>query len=252
MRPKSHRARLYMLALLTVVVTTIVFSLKHIPQSPAFHDFCDKLPFLGIPNFANIASNLVFLISGIAGFNLLRRSDAVLPIKVIYFFLFLGMVLTCIGSSYYHYSPDNDTLVPDRLPMTIVFMSLLAAVIAETIGPTAGAIALAPLLLIGTGSVLWWHYTEMAGAGDLRLYILVQYYPMILIPLLLLLFPNPTARRGWPSLVFAFFWYGAAKALEAFDCPIYTALHISGHTLKHLAAGLSTWMLVRRYRVMFT
>lgn len=131
--------------------------------------------------------------------------------------------------------------------MTIVFMSLMAAVIAEGIGPHSGLAALVPLLLLGVGSVWWWAF-----GGDLRLYVFVQYYPLIGIPLILLLFPGAAVRRGWRPLLLAFLWYGIAKIAEATDCRVYTATPIvSGHTLKHLAAGWSTWLLVKRFKLMY-
>ena len=229
-----------------------MISWPHIPQRAAYHDFCDDRSFLGIPNFANIVSNLVFLYAGIAGFIVLNRTNgASIGIKLIYWFVFAGFILTAFGSAYYHFSPDNTTLLSDRLPMTIVFMGLLAAVIAEGIGTTAGLLAIGPLLAAGAGSVVWWYITELDGAGDLRLYVLVQYYPFIAIPMILLLFPSDAIRRGWPPLLWAIAWYALAKVTEAEDCPLYAVLGISGHTLKHLAAGVSCLMLVKRFKVMY-
>jgi Ceramidase len=247
----NRNLKLYLLAFLTLAAIAGVFSVNHIPQSVSYHNFCDKRRFWGIANFVNVASNLPFVVTGIAGLFFLRRSTAHKAVTASYFFLFMGIILTGFGSAYYHLSPDSDTLVFDRLPMTIVFMSLLAAIAGEAIGPGTGAIALTPLLLAGAGSILWWHYTERAGAGDLRLYVLVQYYPMILIPMILLLFPGAATRRGWPPLLWAFGWYFIAKGCELLDCGIYSTLgFISGHSLKHLAAAVSTWLLVKRYRVM--
>ena len=39
---------------------------------------------------------------------------------------FLGLFLTGFGSGYYHWEPTNDTLVLDRLPMTILFAGVVA------------------------------------------------------------------------------------------------------------------------------
>ena len=248
----SRKVKLYLVVVGTVVVTVVVFCLPHIPQSAAYHHFCDERRFWGIPNFSNVVSNLVFLFTGMAGFLSLRRAAAGMRIKLIYGVIFTGVMLTGFGSAYYHYSPDNATLVFDRLPMSIVFMGLLAAVIAEGVGAGTGSLLLGPLVLTGICSVVWWHVTELRGSGDLRLYALVQYYPLLLIPAILLLFPSSAIRKGWPALLWAFAWYGIAKMAEAVDCPIYTVPGmVSGHTLKHLAAGVSTWMLVKRFRVMY-
>jgi hypothetical protein len=203
-------------------------------------------------NFANVISNLPFVIVGLIGIVSVKRSVAPPNIAVIYISLFAGIILTGFGSAYYHGYPDNNTLVFDRLPMTIVFMSLLAAVAGESIDARIGVFGLAPLLLTGIASVLWWRHTERAGAGDLRLYVLVQYYPMILIPAIIILFPPPAGRLSWLPLLYAAAWYGIAKVLEQFDCNIYSALgFVSGHSLKHLAAAISTWFLVKRFRTLW-
>jgi hypothetical protein len=244
--------KLYFLILLTVLAVAGVYSIPHIPQSTTYHRFCDTRAFAGIRNFANVISNLPFVIVGMIGILSVKRSVAPRNIAVIYISLFTGIILTGFGSAWYHGYPDNNTLVFDRLPMTIVFMSLLAAVAGESIDAGIGVFSLAPLLLIGIASVLWWHYTELGGTGDLRLYVLVQYYPMILIPAILILFPPPTAQLSWLPLVYAAAWYGIAKICEQFDCTIYSALgFVSGHSLKHLAAAVSTWFLVKRFRTLW-
>jgi len=248
--PSRHK--LYLLGLMTVLAVAGVLVVPPIPQSVTYHDFCDKRTLAGIPNFANVISNLPFIIVGLIGLLLVKRSVAPRNIAVIYISLFAGIILTGVGSAYYHGYPDNNTLVFDRLPMTIVFMSLLAAVAGESIDDGIGVLALTPLLLTGIASVLWWHYTESAGDGDLRLYVLVQYYPMILIPAILILFPSPAGRPSWLPLLYAAVWYGIAKVCEQFDCHIYSALgFVSGHSLKHLAAAVSTWFLVKRFRTLW-
>lgn len=239
--------KLYLLAFLTLLAAVSVFSLGHIPQAVSYHNFCDSRSVFGISNFANVVSNLPFVVIGMTGFHLLQQAAVPPNTAVICFFLCLGIILTGLGSAYYHLSPDNGTLVFDRLPMTLVFMSLLAMIIGESVSPAIGAMVLIPLLAIGIGSVLWWRFTESTGEGDLRLYILVQYYPMILIPLILLLFPSPAGKQGLPLLLWAFAWYLIAKIGEHLDCRILSSLgFISGHSLKHLAAAASTWCLVKR------
>ncbi|MEO5891831.1 MAG: ceramidase domain-containing protein [Ferruginibacter sp.] len=230
--------------LLTITVIVVTFMLKRIPQSAAYHDFADKRLLLGIPNFWNVVTNIPFLITVIIGLSLLNKHAAGKRTRTIYAFLFTGIFLTGLGSGYYHFSPDNDSLVFDRIPMTIVFMSLTAATVAEAIDIKTGYLLLFPLLIIGTGSVLLWHFTEVKGDGDLRLYGLVQFYPMLLIPLILFLYPGQT-NSGLRQLVMVVVWYIVAKLCELSDKQIYSAGNfISGHSLKHLTAAVSTWYLV--------
>jgi hypothetical protein len=131
--------------------------------------------------------------------------------------------------------------------MTVVFMSLLALLIGDRIGPRAGRMLLGPLIVLGTGSVLWWRLTEAAGRGDLRLYALVQFFPMLAIPLMLLLFPgryHGAAGFGW-----MLGWYALAKVFELLDQQIFAIGGVvSGHTLKHVAAGIAVLQLWRAMR----
>ena len=150
----------------TVACALVLVFVPPIPQPLAYHHFADQRMLWGIPNFADTASNIPFLIVGIWGMVVIFRGS----IKFIdtrerwpYLIFFAGVALTCAGSSYYHLAPDNNRLVWDRLPMTLAFMSLLAAIIAERIGLRAGLALLAPLLLLGFASVWYWHV-----ADDLR------------------------------------------------------------------------------------
>ena len=226
--------------------------LPPIPQDPAYHDFADRRRFLGIPSALNVLSNVPFVLVGALGWTFLlrqgrQRADGPLteawersPFGI----LFAGIALTGFGSAYYHLAPGNVTLFWDRLPLTIVFMSLLALVIAERIGLAAGRRLLPLLLLAGAGSVLYWLLGELKGAGDLRPYGLVQFFPLVAIPLLLLLFP-PRYTRG-ADLVGALAWYALAKLFELLDAQIFAVGGIvSGHTLKHLASAVAMYWILR-------
>jgi hypothetical protein len=214
---------------------------------------------LGVPNFLNVASNLPFLVVGVLGLWLLLRHDAVRPGGPVLvraerwplLVLFAGVLLTAIGSSYYHLAPDNDRLVWDRLPMTVAFMGFFASMIGERIGVHAGTWLLGPLVWLGFASVFNWHLGEQRDAGDLRLYGFVQFYPLVTIPLLIYLFPARYTRTG--DVFVALGWYLLAKVLEVavMDHGIFAAGHlVSGHTLKHLAAALGAYWLFHmiRYR----
>lgn len=160
-----------------------------------------------------------------------------------YVLVFLGLLLTAFGSSYYHLSPNNARLVWDRLPMTIAFMAMVAAIISGRISLRTGFWLLPMLLLVGMGSVLQWYAGEARGAGDLRFYAAVQTYSALVL-LLTLLFPKRYKRTSDLAVVVGF--YALAKALETLDKPIFAVGHIvSGHTLKHLAAAAAGYWILR-------
>jgi hypothetical protein len=249
----KSRTKLLLIILLTLVAIAGVAMLKPIPQNLSYHLFADQTAILGIPNFLNVVSNFPFLIFGLYGLSLLKKTNARKSIKVMYAILFSGILLTGLGSAYYHYSPNNNSLVYDRIPMTIVFMAFLSVTVAELVDIKLGAFLLLPLLLLGITSVLWWHHSELAGEGDLRFYAFIQFYPMILIPLIILLFPSPGRNRVLRLLGWVFIWYIIAKIAEYFDKEIYSITgFISGHSLKHIAAAIATWYIVKMFAYKYT
>jgi hypothetical protein len=100
----------------------------------------------------------------------------------------------------------------------------------------------------GISSIAWWVRTEAAGAGDLRAYALVQFLPMVLIPLILMFWRDGhlAARPLW----FALGAYVSAKLMEHFDAAVFAATGglVAGHALKHLAAALAAWWILRAFQ----
>ncbi len=197
-----------------------------------------------------MASNLAYLIPGLIGLYLVQGSFADRtkfrqPGEALPFYLvFAGAVLLAFGSGFYHLEPNNQTLVADRLTMTVGFMGVLGFIIAERLSVKWGLRLLPAFLALGLFSVVYWFYTEMRSAGDLRLYGLVQFLPLAVIPVILLAFPGRYTEVKYIWLALAS--YAAAKAFEHFDGAVWElAQHlISGHTLKHLVSGLGIYFLV--------
>lgn len=249
MRYVSGKAALILVA---VAIPAALFILPPIPQSLDYHNFADGRTILGVSNFLNVASNFPFILVGVAGLWFLLREEGRESFldageRWAYVVFFAGVAFTSIGSSYYHLAPDNDRLFWDRLPMTLGFMSVFAAVISERVSVKRGIGLLAPLLLIGLASVLYWRITEARGEGDLRLYAIVQFYPLLAIPVLLGLFP-PLYTRGGQFLI-ALAVYGAAKFFELMDAGIFSAGGIiSGHSLKHIIAAASALLILDMLR----
>lgn len=217
-----------------------------IPQDPAYHQFADSRVVFGIPNFWNVVSNLPFLLVGWWGMSLVfRHGNAVCAagLELAYLVFFAGIFLTAIGSSYYHLHPSSETLVWDRFPMTIGFAGLFSIILGEFVSPRIGRAMLIPLLITGALSVEYWAFTEGRGAGDLRPYVVFQFLPMLLIPLIIA-FRKPVVgdpRFYWFMLLF----YLLAKAAEFLDAGIFRAGGmISGHSLKHVLAAIAAACLL--------
>jgi hypothetical protein len=210
--------------------------LPAIPQDQAYHLFADQRTLLGIPNFWNVVSNIPFVVVGAVGLAQFRDDAA----RIV---LFLGFFLTGIGSSYYHWDPNDGALFWDRLPMTISFAAILALVVEERVGDRAAAVVLWPMLSIGVVSLLLWLWTD-----DLRLYFWAQFFPGLALPALFLLYPAKyTAAHYW---IIAAALYALAKLFEFTDGAIYSFGHVlSGHSLKHLAAAAACFAVLRYFQV---
>jgi hypothetical protein len=235
----------------TAAVIVVDLFLPRIPQPQAYHNFADQRSFLRIPNFADVVSNVPFAVFGLWGLAVWLRSNSGPNSDHFvdrrerwpYLVIFVGVLLTAFGSAYYHLEPSNARLVWDRLPMTIAFMAVVAAMIAERISVRAGLWLLPVLVLVGMSSVLQWYLSELRGAGDLRFYATVQAYSVLFVLIVLLLPPRYT-RSSDLALVAGS--YVLAKVLETLDKPIFELGHIvSGHTLKHLAAATAGYWILR-------
>lgn len=207
-------------------------------QDPRYHEFADQRPLLGIPNFLDVASNIPFLLVGLAGWRICRR-DCFSGSALAWSVFFAGVALVSAGSAYYHWQPRNGTLVWDRLPMTVAFTAMFVALLGESFGERIGRLLLAPALLIGLSSVLYWYWS-----GDLRLYAWVQFMPLLAIPVLSLLFRSPYPHQ-W-LLLPALGCYLLAKVAETFDPEVFTFTRgvVGGHALKHLLAATACYLVM--------
>ncbi len=247
-----HRSTAIIITISVAAAAIIaIFFTPPIAQDIAYHNFADKRPFLGVVNFGDVVGNVFFTIVGIMGLRYVSTSPQQFTMpgeQVIWVVFFLGAAAVGFGSTWYHLNPNNQTLVWDRIPMAVAFMSFFTAIIMERIGPRTGLWLATPLLVAGIGSVLYWSYTESIGQGDMRAYGLVQFLPVVLIPLMVWLFPpRYTAVR---YIGYTFGWYAVAKLLEYFDDEVFALLAgtVSGHTLKHLAAAMGVFMMLSYIR----
>jgi hypothetical protein len=221
-------------------------------QPQEYHGFADTRALLDVENGADTLSNLAFLLVGGLGLALLWRERAAgesvrfaSPQELApYWVFFAGVALTSAGSAYYHLAPDDARLVWDRLPMTVAFMSLVAALVVERISVRAGNLLLVPLVILGIASVAYWRWSALAGVENLRPYLAVQFGSIAVVLAVALLYRSRYTHGGAIFAVAAA--YGVAKVVESLDREIYALGHwVSGHTLKHLAAAAGVYLLLR-------
>lgn len=245
--------RLSLVMAMTLAAISLLLALPAIPQPLSYHQFADQRTWLAIPHFLNVLTNIPLALCGAVGLwcigrrrGLLDFADILSPAEIkAYRLFFLGALLTGLGSAYYHWAPDNARLVWDRLPMTLCFMAFLVIALSGHIGERAVQLSLPILVTLGLASVIHWFLSEQRGEGDLRLYGFVQFFPMLLIPSVLILFPSPGAANREVLMVLAL--YGLAIVCDqALDARLFALGEIiSGHSLKHLIAAFAVYWLLR-------
>lgn len=231
---KQHAPVLVFLGLMGVSLAALLL-LPPVVQDQNYLQFADMRVMCGVPNSWNVLSNIPFIVIGAIGLAQFRND----PTTVV---IFAGIFMTGFGSAYFHWSPDNDGLFWDRLPIALAFMALLAAAIQERLDARTGAALLWPLLVIAIASLLLWRQN-----GDLRLYAWVQFFPLLTVPALFLL--RPPKYTGTLYWIVAAALYAVAKVFEHFDAAIFSIGDIvSGHTLKHLVAAAACFAILRYFQ----
>ncbi len=121
--------KLSLIILSAIGMFLFFFSKPAIHQDPAYHQFIDNRSFFGIPNALDVLTNVFFLLVGAIGLSeVLKKSMLVQKSWIVFF---VSIILIAPGSAYYHWSPENYTLIWDRLPMSLGFMALYVVLLSE-------------------------------------------------------------------------------------------------------------------------
>jgi hypothetical protein len=220
--------------------------LPHIPTSGHSHvhahghAFIDARSFFGIPNCLDVISNLPFLFGGVWGLIALQRAKSMAAsLQTAARVFFIGLIITCFGSSFYHWAPSDTGLMVDRLGMAVAFAGVISLAAGSRLGAavsqraTPVLLTLAPLAAIAAftlQNVLPWAIVQFGG-----------------ISLIVWLACLPRGKQ-MPSIHLGALiaLYALAKFFEAQDAQVFelTQELISGHSLKHIAASLAAWPVI--------
>lgn len=244
------------------VLAVLALALPPIAQPPQYHDFADQRACGPLPNCLDTASNALFVLAGLWGLWVLwvlwglRRPGGPAARRVCgdareawpYALFFLAVILVGFASGYYHLAPDNAGLAWDRAAIALALMAWFAAIVGERIGPASGLRLLPLLVAAGLGSVLYWHWSETQGLGDLRPYLFMQLAPILLIPLLV--WQYPPRYSGGRDILIVVGLYLLALLFDLNDRPVFALTDglVSGHTLKHGLAALAALWVARYLR----
>jgi hypothetical protein len=229
-----------------IILILLAIFLPSIEQNQNYHNFADQRVLFGVNNAFDTLSNLAFIMVGALGLVNFYNNQYIKisnSFSVILNLFFISIILTGLGSSFYHLSPNDFTLVFDRLAMSLVFASILAMLAYLKISSRFGLHTLAELLILAPLTVLIWKFN-----GNLTPYVVLQFGGIILVILTLLL--TKTRMQG-PCFTSLIILYGAAKLVEFYDEKIFNLSQnlISGHTLKHLIAALAVIIFVSPLKV---
>ena len=238
---KSSR---YILSFLAFFGIMALFFHGAIPQWASYHSFADKRILCNVPNFLNAFSNTTFLVAGIFWlfkFNAAKKHKQFSSKDhFFYYTMAISLIFLFFGSFYYHFKPDDTRLVWDRLPIASFFSLLFLQIMFELkiFKNTQLNFNFSVIYwLVSCASVFIWYYS-----GDLRIYAFAQFYPLVSVLMLAIYFLFLKEYRTYSKLFFTLILgYGLAKVFESLDYETLIATHglISGHTIKHIIAGIT-------------
>jgi 1-acyl-sn-glycerol-3-phosphate acyltransferase len=232
----SNREKL-LFAFFICISAIAVFS-PSVAELDGYIHFADQREALGLPRAMDVLSNLPFLLVGLYGLSVVARTTN--PIKPFAVAFFVGLVVTSMGSAWFHLHPlEHGRLAIDRLGMLVAFCGLIGLATALKVSLRAGYfvsifVAVAGLVSVhisnSTGNALPWAIVQFGGLA------LVLWFASIKNTK-----NQPVLNLWWVVVV-----YAAAKALEMADQPVFdwTRQVISGHSLKHIVASLAAWPVI--------
>ena len=237
----SHNQRLRKLGVL--VGGLVFFFLLSWPSLPrtelaGYFDFADQRSWGPIPNGWNVLSNLALLYVGGWGF-LVSRKLRDNPLRFHSQIFFAAVFVTGFGSSYFHWNPSPESLVWDRVWMSVAFAAATSLLIKDRVDFKWDRPLFFGLLGFGILSVLMACYGR-----DVRAYIVTQFGFLMLIVGVVRFYPPGQIQKKYLGV--SVLLYAAAKILELYDRDIYDTLGlISGHSLKHLISACAVVPMVK-------
>jgi hypothetical protein len=207
---------------------------------PAYFEFADRRAWFGIRNSMDVLSNLAFLWVGVYWWKKVSafprgRKDYGLAVHFsIYRFVAVVAIFTGLGSMWFHWNPNIETLFWDRLPMTLGFSGMIGLIVSDRFSIRAGRRLVLVLAFVAVTHLILWN----AGLSDLRPYIVLQYGGILLAVTLVVLRRRAGILEN-SAIMMAFALYAVAKFFEMKDLTIFeaTGQQVSGHTIKHLLAA---------------
>lgn len=210
---------------------------------PHGHPFIDDRTVWGIPNFMDVLSNAPLLAAGLLGMWTMRSEPLLPPLRQAVAVFFVGLMVTGLGSAWYHWAPDAQGLVLDRLGMAVAFAGALALAVAERVSAAAARVTLRASLMVALLSAVM-----PLSHDNVWPWAVVQFGGMALM--LWLSLQKQVAGAVGVRIGALLALYAVAKLFELGDEAVFHASGevVSGHSLKHLVAALAVFPVVAAVR----
>lgn len=261
--PALSRREHSLLALAVLLVSTAVLGPSVAAPTLGGAPFADGQSWRALPNAMDVLSNLPFAALGIWGLRWLHWLDraherlqdvAPLPqattpppfnVLDCAWMFFAGLILTALGSAFYHLQPDDLRLAADRAGMAVAFAGLVGFAVCERVSARAGWPAAWVTLAGGLLAAAVCHRS-----GNALPWAVVQFGGLALV--LALSLARPVAGAIGLKLGWVVFFYALAKLFELADHAIFevTGRLVSGHSLKHLTAALAALPVLHALQAM--
>lgn len=234
----TNKKFFYIILLLSSLLVGGLFFFHPIHQDLHYHNFAEQR-FLGsVPHWGDVLTNLGFAITGLLLLRYKHNTEQYPGQKTVFDCFVFSCFALCLGSGYYHWSPNNYVLLWDRATMLLGFALILldTAIIYSIFTPQHLVKKIIGLELLFLLTLFPWVCFDR-----LELYVLAQFFVMSVMPLLAI---KNYLEKGshYQHILYMFLFYSLAKFFEHYDVFFYHLLGFSGHSIKHLCYAISLYM----------
>lgn len=242
----------YLILLLSSILVGTLFFVSPVHQDLAYHHFAEQRFLFNIPHWGDFLTNIAFAITGLLLLRFKNNLEVYAGQKKLFYCFVLSCFALCLGSGYYHYNPDNESLVWDRATMLLGFALILidTAIRYHIFNEKHLLTKIFFIEVLFLITLLPWIYFDR-----LELYVLAQFFVMSVMPLLALKNYLETKNMGYAvstnnhnlyqHILYMFLFYSLAKFFEHYDLLFYQLLNFSGHSIKHICYAIALYMFGR-------
>lgn len=233
--PLGRRCALVLMASMTLAAATGLIAWGPILLTADMHRYADSRTWLGMITGANAWVHATMFVAGAWGRRATRESSWATKLRRPWQLFHLCAMLSAAMAGVCHARSSNALFLLAHVSMAGGFMMLTSGLLAERGHARFGSSLSCGVCLLGVGvtGYVMLLVRLLGGSLDLRLLMLLELIPLLVIPAGALSLPGRSTRASHWIVVLSL--YVLAKVLGTADAAILeTSGWISGHTLQHL------------------